>query len=105
MVPITLPRMPSARLSRAGRPLAAPLVHVERYSTLDVLCVPGNNWSRSGGDPLTNALSGSAAVVGLGISDVGRVYGKTGPEFAADAVLNAVADAGLSLSDIDGVVM
>jgi acetyl-CoA acetyltransferase len=54
---------------------------------------------------LTSELSGGAAIVGVGISEVGRVYGKTGPEFAADAVLGALADAGLTVADVDGVVM
>ena len=50
-------------------------------------------------------VSGGAAIVGLGISDVGRVYGKSASQLAADAVLKAVADAGLELSDVDGVLM
>jgi acetyl-CoA acetyltransferase len=54
---------------------------------------------------VTSGPSGSAAIVGLGISDVGRVFGKSAPEFAADAVVNAVEDAGLTLADIDGVLM
>jgi acetyl-CoA acetyltransferase len=54
---------------------------------------------------VTKGISCAAAIVGLGISEVGRVYGKTGPEFAADAVLNAVEDAGLKLADVDGVLM
>jgi acetyl-CoA acetyltransferase len=53
---------------------------------------------------MTNGLSGAAAIVGLGISEVGKVYGKTAPEYAADAVLAAVEDAGLTLADVDGVV-
>ena len=54
---------------------------------------------------MSNELSAGAAVVGLGISDVGKVFGKTVSDFAADAVLKAVADAGLQLSDVDGVIM
>jgi acetyl-CoA acetyltransferase len=51
-----------------------------------------------------NGFSGGAAIVGVGISDVGKVYGKSVSEFAADAVLAAVADAGLELADVDGVI-
>src|SRR3954454_24941805 len=51
-----------------------------------------------------NGVSGAAAIVGLGISEVGKVYGKTATEFAADAVTHAVEDAGLQLSDIDGLI-
>ena len=54
---------------------------------------------------MDSEFSAGAAIVGLGISQVGRVYGKTAPELAADAVLNSVADAGLQLSDVDGVLM
>lgn len=54
---------------------------------------------------MANEFSASAAIVGLGISEVGRVYGRTISDFASEAVLNAVADAGLQLSDVDGVIM
>lgn len=46
-----------------------------------------------------------AAIVGLGITDVGRVYGRDAPDFAADAVRRAVADAGLTLADVDGLLV
>ncbi|MFC7658106.1 hypothetical protein ACFQV8_19260 [Pseudonocardia benzenivorans] len=46
-----------------------------------------------------------AAIVGLGITDVGRVYGRSAPDFAADAVRRAVADAGLTLADVDGLLV
>ena len=45
------------------------------------------------------------AIVGLGITDTGKVYGRTAGEFAADAVRLAVADAGLTLGDIDGLLI
>jgi len=46
-----------------------------------------------------------AAIVGLGITEVGKVYGRSAPDFAADAVRRAVADAGLALSDVDGLLV
>jgi acetyl-CoA acetyltransferase len=46
-----------------------------------------------------------AAIAGLGITDVGRVYGRTATDFAADAVRLAAADAGLPLSHIDGLLV
>lgn len=46
-----------------------------------------------------------AAIVGLGITEVGKVYGRTAPEFAAEAVRLAAADAGLQLGDIDGLLV
>src|ERR1700737_4987127 len=49
-------------------------------------------------------LSGAAAIAGLGITALGKVYGRTSAEFAPDAVLRAVADAGLRISDVDGLL-
>ncbi len=45
-----------------------------------------------------------AAIVGLGITDLGKVYGRTTADFAADAVIRACADAGLELHDLDGLL-
>jgi len=45
------------------------------------------------------------AIAGLGMSELGKVYGYTATEFASIAVRNAVADAGLQLSDLDGLIM
>jgi acetyl-CoA acetyltransferase len=45
----------------------------------------------------------SAVISGLGLSAIGRRLGRSGLDLAVDAVLGAVADAGLMLSDIDGV--
>jgi acetyl-CoA acetyltransferase len=47
----------------------------------------------------------SAAIVGLGITETGKVYGRSAAEFAADAVRLAVADAGLTLDDVDGLLV
>ncbi len=47
---------------------------------------------------------GGAAVVGLGITDVGKVYGRSVTDFALDAVQRAVADCGLQPSDVDGII-
>jgi acetyl-CoA acetyltransferase len=44
-----------------------------------------------------------AAIVGLGMTELGKVYGKTPTQFAVEAVTAAARDAGLSLSDIDGL--
>src|SRR3954468_3199254 len=46
-----------------------------------------------------------AAIVGLGITQTGKVYGRSAADFAADAVRLAGADAGLALHDIDGLVV
>lgn len=47
----------------------------------------------------------SAAIVGLGITEMGKVFGRSSTSLAADAVRFAVADAGLSLSDLDGLLI
>jgi acetyl-CoA acetyltransferase len=46
-----------------------------------------------------------AAIAGLGITEVGKVYGRDSKQFAADAVRLAAADAGLAVTDIDGLLV
>lgn len=46
-----------------------------------------------------------AAIVGLGMTDLGKVYGRSPRRFGADAVRRAVADAGLALTDLDGLIV
>lgn len=46
-----------------------------------------------------------AAIVGLGMTELGKVYGRTPAEFALEAVSRAAADAGLTLDDIDGLLV
>jgi acetyl-CoA acetyltransferase len=43
-------------------------------------------------------------IAGLGMTAVGKVYGRTPADFAADAVRRAVTDAGLQLADVDGLL-
>ncbi len=43
-------------------------------------------------------------IAGLGMTALGKVYGPTSAQFAADAVRLAAADAGLPLADIDGLL-
>ena len=43
-------------------------------------------------------------IAGLGMTELGKIYGPTSAQFAADAVRRAVADAGLSLTDVDGLL-
>lgn len=44
-------------------------------------------------------------IAGLGITELGKVYGRSAPQFAAEAVRLAAVDAGLALSDIDGLIV
>jgi acetyl-CoA acetyltransferase len=49
-------------------------------------------------------LRGVAAISGLGMTPMGRIY-KSANELAADAVRDAIADAGLKKDDIDGLLI
>lgn len=46
-----------------------------------------------------------AALVGLGMTQMGRIYGRTATDLAVEAITTAVADAGLSMSDVDGLLV
>ena len=50
-------------------------------------------------------LKAKAAITGLGLSEMGRVYGHDAQHFAADAIQRAVADAGLRKDQIDGLLV
>ena len=54
---------------------------------------------------LMNHIPSTAAIAGLGITEVGKVFGKTAGEYAADAIRLAISDAGLQLSDLDGLMI
>jgi acetyl-CoA acetyltransferase len=43
-------------------------------------------------------------IVGLGMTDLGKVYGRTPADFAADAVRRAAGESGLRLADVDGLL-
>ena len=44
-------------------------------------------------------------ICGLGMTTLGKVYGRSAAQFAADAVRLAAVDAGLALGDIDGLLV
>jgi acetyl-CoA acetyltransferase len=50
-------------------------------------------------------LRAATAIAGLGLTEVGRVYDRTTGDFAAEAVLLALADAGLEKGDLDGLLV
>jgi acetyl-CoA acetyltransferase len=50
-------------------------------------------------------MRGATAITGLGITPMGRIFGKSATEFAADAVREAIQDAGLKKTDIDGLLI
>jgi acetyl-CoA acetyltransferase len=45
------------------------------------------------------------AIAGLGITPMGRIYGKTAAGFAQEAIQLAAIDAGISVADIDGLLI
>ncbi len=62
------------------------------------------NTTQEATGPRSFPVSRRPVIAGLGITEVGRVYGRTTAEFAADAVRLAAQDAGLALSDVDGLL-
>jgi len=50
-------------------------------------------------------MKGQAAIVGLGITEMGRVYGRTSTDFAVEAISLALQDAGLTKDDLDGLLI
>ena len=46
-----------------------------------------------------------AAIAGLGLTELGKVYGRSSTSLAAEAVRLAVADAGLQMADVDGLLV
>ncbi|MCW2902518.1 MAG: hypothetical protein JWO67_4783 [Streptosporangiaceae bacterium] len=53
---------------------------------------------------LTDTL-GQAAIAGLGMTELGKVYGQSPRRLAAEAVRRAVGDAGLGARDLDGLIV
>jgi acetyl-CoA acetyltransferase len=51
------------------------------------------------------ALRGAAAISGLGVTPMGKVYGHDATHFAGEAIRLAVEDAGLTKDDIDGLLI
>jgi acetyl-CoA acetyltransferase len=51
----------------------------------------------------SNIMERNAAITGIGQSVIGRKVGRTGLSLTVEAAMNAIADAGLTPADIDGV--
>ena len=47
----------------------------------------------------------AAAIAGLGITEMGKVYGRSATDFAAEAIALALDDAGLEAREIDGLLI
>ncbi|MGN6792769.1 MAG: thiolase C-terminal domain-containing protein [Streptosporangiaceae bacterium] len=50
-------------------------------------------------------MTGDAAIAGLGMTSLGRVFGSSPRRLAASAVRLAAADAGMALSELDGLLI
>ena len=50
-------------------------------------------------------LKGKSAIAGVGITEMGKVYGRTAAEFAAEAIDLALENAGLSIGELDGLLI
>jgi acetyl-CoA acetyltransferase len=50
-------------------------------------------------------MAATAAIAGLGITEMGKVYGRTASDFAAEALALALEDAGLDARDVDHVLV
>ena len=51
------------------------------------------------------ANQAKGAIVGLGVTPMGKIYGRRAVDFAAEAIALALDDAGLQKSDIDGLLI
>jgi len=50
-------------------------------------------------------MTALGAIAGLGITELGKVYGRSAEDFADEAIVRACRDAGIALSDIDGLLV
>ena len=50
-------------------------------------------------------MGATAAIAGLGITDMGRIFGRTVSDFAGEAIALALEDAGLQARDLDGLLI
>jgi len=51
------------------------------------------------------ASTSRGAIVGLGVTKMGKIYGRRAVDFAAEAIALALDDAGLNKSDVDGLLI
>lgn len=50
-------------------------------------------------------MTATSSIVGLGITEMGKIYGKTSIDFAAEAIRLALDDAGMNAGEIDGLLI
>jgi acetyl-CoA acetyltransferase len=50
-------------------------------------------------------VKGSCAIAGLGVTQMGKIYGRSATDFALEAIELALADAGLEKDEVDGLLI
>lgn len=53
----------------------------------------------------TPSIRGKCAIAGVGITEMGKIYGRSAADFAAEAVYLALENAGLRPGDLDGLLV
>ena len=53
----------------------------------------------------TMSVKGTCAIAGLGVTPMGKIYGRSATDFALEAVELALQDAGLEKHDVDGLLI
>jgi acetyl-CoA acetyltransferase len=51
------------------------------------------------------SIKGKCAIAGLGVTAMGKIYGRSATDFAAEAIQLALQDAGLSKAEVDGLLI
>ncbi|MEO8953536.1 MAG: thiolase family protein [Ktedonobacteraceae bacterium] len=51
------------------------------------------------------SVKGKCAIVGLGVTAMGKIYGRSASDFAAEAIKLALDDAGLTKEEVDGLLI
>ena len=51
------------------------------------------------------SIKGKCAIVGLGVTAMGKIYGRSAANFAAEAIKLALDDAGLKKEEVDGLLI
>src|SRR5437588_9546867 len=51
------------------------------------------------------SIQGKTALVGLGVTAMGKIYGRSASDFAAEAIQLALVDADLKKEDVDGLLI
>ena len=51
------------------------------------------------------SIKGKCSIVGLGVTAMGKVYGRSATDFAAEAINLALEDAGLKKEEVDGLLI